>query len=51
MTNSEIAKSSPALNARIAGIVYLINGMTYGYADGNHSRQDSCSRQRSGHGA
>jgi hypothetical protein len=35
MTNAEIAASSPALKARIAGIVYLINGMTYGYADGN----------------
>jgi hypothetical protein len=34
MTNSEIAKSSPALKARIAGIVYLINGVTYGYVDG-----------------
>jgi hypothetical protein len=34
MTNAEIAASSPALKARIAGIVYLINGVAYGYVDG-----------------
>jgi hypothetical protein len=30
-----IAESSPRLKARIAGAFYLINGMTYGYVDGN----------------
>jgi hypothetical protein len=39
MTRPEIAAASPALKARIAGAFYLINGMTYGYADGNiHGR-------------
>ncbi|HME58375.1 MAG TPA: hypothetical protein VKF63_08550 [Terracidiphilus sp.] len=32
-----IAKSSPALKARLAGIFYLINGMTYSSADGSSS--------------
>jgi hypothetical protein len=30
-----IAKSSPAINARLAGFLYLISGMAYSYADGN----------------
>ncbi|MGD0547772.1 MAG: DUF4386 domain-containing protein [Terracidiphilus sp.] len=29
-----LAKSSPALKARLTGVLYLINGMTYSYADG-----------------
>jgi len=34
-----IAKSSPAIKARLAGILYLISGMAYSYADGNvHSK-------------
>jgi hypothetical protein len=39
MTRPEIATALPALKARIAGVFYLANGMTYGYADGNvHGR-------------
>ena len=30
-----LAKSSPAINARLAGFLYLISGMAYSYADGN----------------
>ncbi|MGD0681113.1 MAG: DUF4386 domain-containing protein [Terracidiphilus sp.] len=30
-----LSKSSPALKARLAGILYLISGMAYSYADGN----------------
>jgi hypothetical protein len=30
-----LAKSSPALKARLTGVLYLISGMAYSYADGN----------------
>jgi len=30
-----LSKSSPALKARLAGVLYLISGMAYSYADGN----------------
>jgi len=30
-----MAKSSPALKARLTGVLYLISGMAYSYADGN----------------
>src|ERR1035437_9467215 len=30
-----LSNSSPALKARLAGVLYLISGMAYSYADGN----------------
>src|ERR1035441_8535465 len=30
-----LSKSSPAMKARLAGVIYLISGMAYSYADGN----------------
>src|ERR1017187_1176655 len=30
-----MSKSSPAMKARLAGVIYLISGMAYSYADGN----------------